>query len=252
MSEQEDPWPRLVHEAAGGSADEVTVTAQTFLRRWATASNPVLVGCDDGHDYVVKGRQAGRMLVNDHVVARLGGMLAAPVGHVALVDVPQGLVDAEPQMAHMPAGLSHGCRWIPNCSERESILHTDLAENRSRFARLAVLYGWVRASDHQFIYENATPHLVHSVDHGHHFPSGPDWTVESLANEGSPVVDAALQAACGFTNEEIEEARALLDEVDDLAVARIVCGPPDEWGLSLEERVGLGRYLGQRRDELGP
>jgi hypothetical protein len=139
------------------------VVAQTYLKSWGSASRPVLMGCNDGQDYIVKGRQNERMIVNDRVVGLLGRLLNAPVGQVALVEIPASLIGVEPALSHMPEGVSHGSLSVRNCSEREALLLTDEPQNRPRFARLAVLYGWVHAGDQQFIYENAPPHKVHAV-----------------------------------------------------------------------------------------
>ena len=98
--------------------------------------------------------------------------------------MPQELIDAQPEMRHMPAGISHGSQLVPNCSEREAYRYVDIAENRERFAKLAVLYGWMSAGDHQFIYRHDPPNLVHSVDHGHFFPGGPNWQVVQLTSVG--------------------------------------------------------------------
>ncbi len=116
----------------------------------------------------MKSMDAGRMIVTDHIVGRLGHAVSAAVGAPTLVDVPADLIAAEAQMAHMTAGVAHGSRWIPDCSQG-GIEHVVVPENRDRFARLALLYGWVVAADRQFIYQNQDPRLVHSVDHGHFF-----------------------------------------------------------------------------------
>jgi hypothetical protein len=160
-------WARLIADAADHL--EPPIRAETFVKKFATASQPVVLACDDGADYVVKGAQAGRMIVIDQIVARVGDAVGAPVGEPALVDVPATLIAAEPEMAHMAAGIAHGSRWIPNCTDQTGFAHTLVAENRDRFARIAWLYGWVVASDHQFIYSNDAPQIVYTVDHGHFF-----------------------------------------------------------------------------------
>jgi hypothetical protein len=94
----------------------VPVQAQTFFRRYNTASQAVELGCADGNRYVVKGlrrndAQQGRMMFNDQVAARVGVLLSAPVPEVALVEVTAELIAANPdkkdQMGHMlPAQLT--------------------------------------------------------------------------------------------------------------------------------------------------
>ncbi len=243
-----EQWRGLIQAVL--SSQLTIIQATTFLKTWGSSSRPVLLRCRDGRDYVVKGRQAGRMIVNDHIVGRLGAGLGAPVGDVALVDLPTTLIKAEPNLQHMSPGVSHATRLIPRVGERESILHVNVPENRMRFALLAVLYGWVLAADHQFLYENQPPHLVHSVDHGHFFPGGPDWTTASLRGAGDPAIDSTLAGACTFTAEEIRPAGEALAQLSDRVVATAVAAPLEDWGLTLEERVALAEYLAVRRDRL--
>jgi hypothetical protein len=122
---------------------EQPVNAHTFLRRWHTFSKPVALRCDDGNEYVVKGQHAGRGIVNDHVVAHLGVALGAPVGVPRLVNIPLELKQFEPDLQDISDGLAHGTVLLPNCTDRQWLDHTNTAENRPRFALLAVLYGVV-------------------------------------------------------------------------------------------------------------
>lgn len=238
----------MIVEAA--SAREGATTAHTFLRLWPTSSRPVHLACEDGREYVVKGVQAGRMIATDSIVGRLGVAMGAPVGTVGLVDVPAELIDIEPRMAHMTPGISHGCVWIPGCSEREDIMHLGHGDNRRRFARLAVLYGWVFANDRQYIYRNRMPFEVYSVDHGHFLPDGPWWTVASLEADEYVVPDPHLIGGCGLTGPDLREACMGLLGINDAVIARAVAAPPDHWGVTLPERVGLAAYLSNRRAQL--
>jgi len=196
----------------------------------------------------VKGRNAGRMVVTDQIAARLAHAIDAPVPACVLVDIPQELVDASPQMAHLAVGLAHGSRWVSGCSERQGFIHADVLENRNRFSRLAIFYGWLIASDHQFIYENAPPHAVHSVDHGHFFDGSTAWTEETLKNAPSAGPDATVVAGCSITQDELDSATAAMSYPSDADIALAVAHPPEEWGISRAEREALVHYLAQRRD----
>ena len=84
-----DEWNVAIEDAV--SQPPPVIDAETYLnRKWGTSSSPVLLGCADKKDYVIKGKQAGRILVNDHLVGRLGALISAPVGTVCLVNVQQG------------------------------------------------------------------------------------------------------------------------------------------------------------------
>lgn len=238
-------WPEAF---ASADCSLSVVTAHSYLRCWSSASRPVLLACDDGSDYVVKSSHAGRVIVNDHVVAQVGLLTGAPVGQPVVVQVPAELIAAQAEMAHMTPGPAHGTLLIRHCTEREGPAHLD--GNRQRFASLAVLFGLMAAGDDQFIYQNSQPHLVFSVDHGHFFPGGPDWTEATLTGAPDPEVNQALHGHCNFGDDELAEAADPLSAVTDGAIAQIVGCIPPPWGVSLPESVALADYLADRRDKL--
>lgn len=246
----DDQRIRQLVQAAHAVGHTAEAEAQTFLKSLQGVSKGVLLACSDGRDYAVKGRQNGRALVNDRLVNLLGQLLGAPVGLPALIDLTPSFKGIEPRVAHIPPGISHGLLWVPNCSEREALLHTDEPENRSRFALLAVLYGWMHARDHQFIYENSPPHRVHSVDHGHFFNGGPNWTEATLLAAPAPQLDQQLVAACNFTDVEVAAAAASLQAFTDDQIVEALGKIPVDWGLSMQETVVLGLYLCERREQL--
>ncbi len=153
-------------------------------------------------------------------------------------------------MRHLPEGLAHGCLWVPGCTERAWLDHVAVPENRPRFVKLAVLYGWLIANDHQVIYENASPHLVYSVDHGHFFSGGPNWTIATLAAAPPAVADVSIMNACVFDADEIGDATDDLRRLTPNAVVDAVTSSPVDWGLTEDERVALAEYLWNRRDQL--
>jgi len=240
--------PRMIDRALMRPAQEVR--ANTFRKAWGSSSRPVLLLCDDSKEYVVKGSQAGRVIFNDHVVAWLGSVLGAPTGVPRVVGVPAALIALEPQMQHVAAGLAHATLWEPDCTDAQPLQHTAVPENRPRFAALAVLYGWVRAGDNQFIYKTTAPNLVISVDHGHFFPAGPGWTVASLVGAPAPQLDPTIGATCNFTPEELASVRERLRNISDAHIAAIVGRPPASWNVSRDERIALADYLVTRRDHL--
>jgi hypothetical protein len=240
-------WQGLLASADEGPHDK-PVRAETFVKKFSTSSQPVVLQCDDGHDYVVKSKHAGRMIVTDQIVGRVGRSAQAPVPEVALVDVPAEMIQAEPEMGHMSPGVAHGSKWVSNCTEQQGFEHTNVPENRDRFARIALLYGWVVASDHQFIYEKDPPRLVHSVDHGHFFAGSNGWTVDTLRQAPAPAIDTAVVNACSLTDSELDAAKTSMTRVADEEIAVAVTYPLDDWGLSGEERIAVAEYLATRRD----
>jgi hypothetical protein len=247
-------WTALL--AAGTSDRPAPLRAETYLRSFGTGSKPVLLQCSDGGSYVVKGKQAGRQIVNDQVIAALGRLMGAPVPVPALVDVPAQLIALQPELQELAPGISlapgvsHGSTWVPGCSNQEPLRHTDAEGNNERFAILAVLYGWMQAQDHQFIYATASPHLVHSVDHGHFFAGGPNWTVDTLGATGHADLDATITPHVSWENGLLSDVRNRLTNITDEVIAQAVSRPPDDWGLSNSDRSALASYLSRRRGEM--
>jgi hypothetical protein len=231
----------------------VPIKAETYLRSWPSHSKPVALMCENGGKYVVKALQMnrvaemGRVLVNDQIVARLGKLIHASVPHVALIDVPAELIAGQPEMSHMMAGIAHGSQFVENVTEREAVAHVAIPENRPRFALLAILFGWIGAQDHQFVYSKTAPELVYSVDHGHFFPGGPAWTGPSLAGAPQSQPDIQITNGCNATQPELHQAIRALTAVGDEALISVVSLPPDEWGLTMADRVALFNFLKNRR-----
>lgn len=227
------------------------IRAETFLKDWDdAASSPVLVECDDGNPYVIKCRTYTRGVIADQLIARLGRVVVAPVAVATLVEVPKELVVNEPRMAHIRPGIAHGTLWIPDCSEREGYLHTDVRENRERYARLAVLFGWTEADDRQFIFGNDPPHLVYSVDHHQFFPDGVNWTVASLDGAGRAEFDSEVIVECSLGTEELSSAAIPLGRATDDVVRESVAALPESWDLAAEEVEALMAFLVRRRNDL--
>lgn len=232
------------------------VRAETFVHVWNTYSGPAEFKCSDGLSYVLKAlrsdREIGRAIFNDQVIARLGALLGAPVGQVSIVDLSRELIELNPQISYMKPGFCHATRRFVDVSERiDNISHHTDPENRPRFAALAVLYGWVGVvGDRQFIYSNGQPHLVHSVDHGHFFPGGPDWTIGSLGSAIPCQLDDVLVAQCGLSEAELAVPLSRLRDVTAEKIVEIVDAPPAAWGVPQADRDALSTYLADRRAKL--
>jgi hypothetical protein len=165
---------------------------------------------------------------------------------VALARVPDELIAADPKLARYAGGLAHATAYVPNVSEFKGVQHAQFPQNRERFARLLVLFSWMVASDHQFMYGLAAPHLVYSHDHGLFFPGQAQWTRQSLAAVGQVQLDAKL-AAIGFTPAELQLAAAELRGVTDLEIAEAVGFIPVEWSVPGADLTALTDYMTARR-----
>lgn len=229
---------------------ERPVQAQTYRQGWKTKAQPVRLSCDDGKSYVVKGRQAGRQIVNDQIVARLGQAMGAPVGEPKIINFPAELINSNRNLSHIPPGTAHGTLWIPDCFDSWELIATSEPFNRLRLSLLAVLYGWVYAGDRQFLFLYDPPRFIYSVDHGHFFPGGPDWTENALREAPDARLDDFFLSECSFTDREIERSLSQLQAVREEEIVRAVASPPVEWGLTIDERVTLVEYLITRQQQL--
>jgi hypothetical protein len=105
-------------------------------------------------------------------------------------------------------------------------------------------------SDRQFIFNNNPPRLIHSVDHGHFFPGGPNWTDNDLTQASNAELDPILSSICSFTPEEVKQALLALQAVTEKNIIQAVASLPSEWGLTIDERVTMVAYLIRRQQDL--
>jgi hypothetical protein len=232
------------------------VVANTYISGWSSFSKPVLLRCSDTRLYVVKGLQVAnpsmsRALVNEQVAGRLAAAFGAPIPEVGLVYLPPELIAVEQGLSHMQPGLCHGCIYLGDNMGRRNIEFSGLPENRPRFARLAILYGWAGSADDQFLYGTNSPEIVYSVDHGHFFgPGAPDWTIATLQAAGLAAPNNQIVTQCSLSADELRAAASHLTSITDSDIAAIVATAPDEWGITADERLALAAYLVRRRDDL--
>ncbi len=188
-----------------------------------------------------------RAICNDQVMGHVAAALVAPVPAVKIVNIPQELIDGEPALAALPAGPAHGSRYMPNASKtRQGFAFQNLPENRPRFALLAIMYGLAKVDgDHQFFYEDGS-NRVWSFDHGHFFPNGPEWTIQTLAACAAATPDPTIVGGCNLIEDELDEAREDLNGLTEAAIAMAVASPDAGWRLDDAERVALAHHLDTR------
>ena len=243
-------WESLLDAARASPTNPLV--AQTYRKSYATLTKPVLLECDDGFEYVVKGSQGGRSVFNEQVIGRLGTALDVPVCEVRVVNVSAELIAwNQPAMDHITPGLAHGCRFVPGCVGAMQITHVHDRVNRDRYARLSLFYGWIVAKYHQFLYKAKAPHVVYSCDHGEFFSRGPDWTEESLIAAPPASPDSLIVNSCGLDDNEIAEARPLFASIDPAIIATAIAAVPRHWGgVTDRERYALAHYLLCRSETL--
>jgi hypothetical protein len=245
-------WHQLIESAL--KTPLTPVMAHTYRNiKFGSHSSPVVLACSDGNEYVVKGKRAdlGKANSNDQIIGRLGCAMGAPVPPVTIVNVPADIPANQEEIRDFPSGLGHGSQFIADASRvKQGIANQNVPGNRSRFAALAVMYGWACVqTDHQFFYRDGT-NLVMSFDHGHFFPGGPNWSIQHLKSAPEAVPDAILVTGCQLMDDEISQAKGLLAKVTSQDILAATAAPPAEWGLTLDERVEMAIYLEERRSRL--
>jgi len=101
------PWPSQNEPSA-----VCKVEAVEFIRRMRGGSQPFLMGCDDGQNYVVKFRnnpQHARILANEMLASRLARLIQLPVPGLAFVQVSQTLISGTPLLKFETAGREEKC-----------------------------------------------------------------------------------------------------------------------------------------------
>lgn len=228
-------------------APVVTVEVRTHLADFSAGmSNAALVQCDDGQKYVIKPAKLGRALVAEHVVGRLGRRIGAPCMEVAFAQVQPALIALDPKLARFAGGIAHATVYVPNVIEHRGVQHAQFPQNRERFVRLLILYSWMLASDHQFMYELTAPHLVHSHDHGLFFAGNHHWTEHTLGAATAVQLDPVL-STIGFAAWELKEAIRDLRTVTELEIAEATGWVPADWNVPVADLTALTDYLRSRR-----
>lgn len=247
-----DQWRTLLSTQ---ERPNITISVETFEELLPGFSKSCRVRCSDKEHYAVKGPQSGqaaeaRAAVNEQVAGLLGLAIGAPIPPLKLVTLGDELRAATPELQHFASGLLHASRWQNDCTGRMDAQYFDESENRSRFAAIAIFFTWLYAHDHQFIYQTVSPHLVWTHDHGHFISNGSVWTAAYL-QAIPPVTELDTRfTGAALTPEELSPYYERLATVNDERIARAVARPPDEWGVSMEERVALCEFLSRRRREV--
>lgn len=238
-------WKPLLEVAI--NQPKQTVKASDYMGAKRTKAQPVILACDDGREYMVKGQNAGRQIVNEQIVARLGLLLGAPIPETKIVEIPDELIKLEKNLAHITAGTAHGSLYLRDTYFDRCLIATSEPVNRPRLALLAVLYGWVGENDRQYLFTNNPPRLIYSIDHGHFFPNSPNWTANDLAIAQDAQIDPVFVSECNLTPSEIEQALEALANINEAAIVDAVAYPPTEWGLTIDERTMMMQYLIKRQ-----
>ncbi len=177
-------------------------------------------------------------------------MIGAPVGSVELLWLDREVAESDFATMHMKPGILHGSVFLDEFEPSYEIEHMDEPDNAHRFARLAVLYGWAFADDHQYLYRRSSPHLVASVDHDYFLFGAPEWDPATLLEAPAAEPDKVIVEGAFLSREVVALSAEVLKGVESDAIADAVALLPASWGVGLDERVALASYFEKRRRQL--
>jgi len=207
----------------------------------------------DGHLYVVKSRThlSPRYQVNDGVASSLGSLIDAPTPKPTILRVEAGHLMGVPELADFRPGDCYATLQDNDLSNRLTFQQAHQAYNRSRLARLAILYAWIGVmSDQQLMYRTTGDLLVFSLDHEQSIVNSGIWQLADLTVPVSLSPDAWIVSGANISIDELRNELHLLADVKPEGVASAVSFPPEAWGITSSERQGLANYLWQRRSLL--
>jgi hypothetical protein len=199
--------------------------------------------------------EQGRRMFNDQLCGRLGAAMGASVPTVGLVEITADLINANPTtMGHLKPCVAHGSRKIPDVTGKVGgFEHSEKGDNRQRYNKLSVFYGWLVVGDMQFIKGTQPPHSVYSHDHGHFFPGGPMWTQASLAGYvDDPTPTPQIVNDLKLKPEETAEAGQALKAVTTDNIVQAIAAAPDDWQVPLADRVALATFIHARQEKMVP
>ena len=253
-------------------AEVSTVRAVEFVRRMRGASQPSLLRCADGANYVVKFRnnpQHVRVLANEMLAGRLALLVGLPVPRPTFVDVPSELIAASPLLQFelgarrepCVAGLQFGSRF-PGAPSRTLVvdflpdrLLRDVLKNHPKFFLGALVFDkWTCNCDgrqvifYRLLDQEGSSYSATLIDHGFCFNDG-DWNFPD-----SPIRSLYPRRMVYREVEGLESFEPFLSRVENMEASELeecVRGIPEEWcGERPAELSRLVERLDERRRKI--
>jgi hypothetical protein len=227
------------------------VSAVTPLKQsTAGGSGSFLVLADDGERYwckVLNNPQSPRVPANEQIVARLGTLIGAPVCRPELVRIGGALVGWEYRPGRtLEESWAHGSHAVDLALETHSLDERSSDDNTRRHAGVYALFDWVGGSDPQWL-TRGTDREYFSHDHGHYFPSGPDWTPASLAAVGTAPIQLGVDPS-GLSAAELERLADAITAVTTEDVEAVMANVPASWPVDDTDLEALVSFITDRRE----
>jgi hypothetical protein len=216
----------------------------------AGGSGSFMVLGDDNERYWCKSLnnfQSARLPITEQIVARLGGLIDAPVCQCKLVVLDE-IVGWEIRQGTgrlVEKGYAHGSRAVePTLETREMKFRSD-DDNRRRHCGLYALCDWLYCGDLQWLRATDEDNAYYSHDHGF-FLTGLDWTRESLASCGAERGPITLNAD-QLDPDELGRLAGVLESLTLDEIETAISGLPTSWPVSDEELAAVAQFADMRK-----
>ena len=233
------------------------ISAVQHLRSLRGGAQAHLLRATDENCYVTKFKnnpQHIRVLANEMLASRLGLALGLPIPEVAVIEVPEWLIENTPELRIQLAGTQIPCRsgkqlgsvycgcpgltldYLP-----QGLLSK--LSNVADFARVLVLDKWAcNADGRQAVFYRRKPrsprYTATFVDQGYCFNAG-EWTFPDFPLRGVFANNCVYEGVTGW--ESFEPALSRAEEMSCDTIWRCAVDIPEEWYDG--DREGLERLV---------
>jgi hypothetical protein len=208
--------------------------------------------CMGGVTFWVKA-QAQHGLVAELIAGRLAARVGAGPGAM-VIRVTEEALPEDGSVTHL-IGILVGTRDVPravNARDLQELLGAGGSLPRGgvsaqHLARVRVFQTWVGVEDGQVMLELTNGH-VHSVDHGGCFGNVNSFVDPTVVVTPIPGVEEDVGQDWSDLEHAVDDVESVTDEELVGAVAQVPIG--QEWNSDPDRRLGIARWLADRRDRL--
>jgi hypothetical protein len=222
------------------------ISAVQHIRKMRGGSQPHLLRASDNRYYATKFRnnpQHTRILANEYLATRLGRLVGLPMPQVAIISVPDWLIENTPELkidlggysVACSTGLQFGSRYVIEPTEGnvfdylpESMMKR--VRNRQDFARVLAFDKWTGNSDgRQVVFSKAANKRFYCatfIDQGYCFNAG-EWDFPDLPLRGAYARSGVYAQITGW--EAFEPTLSRIEEIDIAELWNIAREIPEEW-----------------------
>jgi hypothetical protein len=230
------------------------IHAVQHIRKMRGGSQPHLLRASDNHYYVTKFRnnpQAVKILTNEYLATKLGTLVGLPMPQVAIISVPDWLIENSPELkidlggysVACASGLHFGSRYVVDPTKAsvfdylpESMLNR--VSNLQDFARVLAFDKWTGNADgRQAVFSkmaNKRSYRATFIDQGYCFNAG-EWNFPDSPFRGTYPRSQVYAHVRGWN--DFEPTLSMIEKIDAAEIWDIVREIPEEWYQSDTEAL---------------